>query len=336
MPSQRKTRAPAGASALTGRETEEELERIFAILRRAKLTMWAAEGQEGNFAIRLWTPGAERVYGYTRDEALGSSYIDLIVNPAERQQAIDDHMRMVDNDEEYEWDWAADDLAKDGTTRTVLTNCFPIWDEDLGKSLLAEIAVDVSRKEQASRKLRQLQAETMSKEYKAANMRWMAAVEGIYSSIAKLSGGESTSGPIAAPAASHAVRTIVDGEPAVRLWLRTMDGPVLADGSSALSSKAAVDELEAFKALTETSSPEAVFIDSHDRNAEFARGRRRGKGPAAAVIPIQFAFELRGVLTIHFAEERRITESERSALSQLGLHLGVALAMEELSREQLR
>lgn len=336
MPSQRRTKATAPVGVLSGDESVQDRHLIFEILQRAKLTMWAAEGPESNFAIRLWTRGAESVYGYSSEEALGQNYIDLIVNPAERDQAIEDHIRIVANDEEYIWDWSADDRAKDGTTRTVLTNCFPIWDPELKKFLLGEVAVDISSIEQASRKLRQLQAASIDRSHQADTLRGIAAVEGMYSSIATVTGGGDTLGvPVTAPAASAAVRAIVDGAPSVRLWLRSSEGPELADGSDPLV-KPVFDEEAAFEELAASSSPSPLFIDSRDRGSSLARARPRGKVKAGAAIPIVFPFEMSGMLAIHFSDTRRITDSERASLGQLGLHLGVALKLEELSLELQR
>ncbi len=67
------------------------------------MTVWAADGSENDYSIQLWSEGARRVYGHTRDAALGASYIDVFVNPKEKTQAVADHQRMVQTGEVYEW-----------------------------------------------------------------------------------------------------------------------------------------------------------------------------------------------------------------------------------------
>lgn len=329
MPS-RRSRPDERNHSLISDEDDGDLALILEILRRAKLTIWAADGPEDDFGVCYWSRGAERVYGYSREEAVGNNYIDLFVNPSEREQAIADHVRMVAEDEEYEWDWAADDVAKDGAVHTMLTNCFPVLDPRRNKWVLAELGVDISKKEQASAKLRKLQAESVIKEAKASNLRWMGAVASLYSTTGRLSSPDADGVGAATRAAAVAVRRVVEGNPLVRVWLTAPTGAILADGSDDLDGRPVIEEASALALLEQQADHrEAMFLDSHDRDTLPAPSRFRGKGRAAAVIPIEFGLKLRGMLVLHFRENRRISESERSALAYLGMHIGVVLAMEE-------
>ena len=90
-------RDPLAAPDEPSRESpvSQDDELLLQIIRGARLTLWAADDAEENFAIRLWNKGAEHIYGYTRAEALGRNYIELFVNPDERDNAISDHEQVL-------------------------------------------------------------------------------------------------------------------------------------------------------------------------------------------------------------------------------------------------
>ncbi|MFD3425316.1 ATP-binding protein [Nocardia fluminea] len=116
---------------------------LFAeIAASVSASMWAAAGPEEDYAIRLWNRGAEQLYGFTRDEALGENYLTLFVNELERGQAMADHDDIVRSGREFRN--LANDIMSDGTERLLLTVGFPLDDRITGERLLAEVGIDVT------------------------------------------------------------------------------------------------------------------------------------------------------------------------------------------------
>ena len=71
--------------------TEAERVLILQLAAHLDLVFWSASGEQENFAIHVWSPGAEKMYGIPKSEAIGANYLDLFVNPTEREQAQRDH-----------------------------------------------------------------------------------------------------------------------------------------------------------------------------------------------------------------------------------------------------
>jgi PAS domain S-box-containing protein len=105
-------------------------------------SMWAAAGPEANYAIRLWNRGAERLYGVSREEAIGENYLTLFVNELERDQAIADHADIVRTGQEFRN--LANDIMADGSERLLLTVGFSLHDPSAQENLLAEVGIDVT------------------------------------------------------------------------------------------------------------------------------------------------------------------------------------------------
>lgn len=105
------------------------------------MAIWAAAGPDHDFAIQAWSPGAEEMYGISRDDALGKNYIDLFVNELERTQAIADHIEVATTQEMYR-NLARDKIA--GKDAVILTMGFGLWHPELEEYMQAEIAVDVT------------------------------------------------------------------------------------------------------------------------------------------------------------------------------------------------
>jgi signal transduction histidine kinase len=123
------------------RLSEQELTFLLDIALQVPIAIWAASGPKYNYAIQLWSPGAEEMYGIKRAEALGQNYIELFVNDLERSQAIMDHERVSTTREPYR------NLARDkikGKDAVILTQGFALWHPDLQEYMQAEIAVDVT------------------------------------------------------------------------------------------------------------------------------------------------------------------------------------------------
>lgn len=113
-----------------------------AIIQGIDASLWAAAGPDHGFQIRFWNRGAERIYGYTAEDAIGQNYLDLFVDEYEREQASLDHAEIVETGRTYRN--LANDKAADGSVRRMLTMGFPLRDPADGAWLLGELGVDVS------------------------------------------------------------------------------------------------------------------------------------------------------------------------------------------------
>ena len=128
-------------SELEGRRAASREDRLkLAILDRAPLSIWACNKK---FEIVLWTVGSTKIYKYEKENAIGKNYLQLFVDPPERYQSLIDCCRIVDDDY-VQTNCLAYDVNQDGEHRTMLTNCFRIWDEDNEEYLQAEVALDIS------------------------------------------------------------------------------------------------------------------------------------------------------------------------------------------------
>ncbi len=116
---------------------------LFAeIAANVSASIWAAAGPESNYEIRLWNRGAERLYGLSREQAIGENYLTLFVNELERDQAVIDHDDILRNRREFRN--LANDIMSDGTERLLLTVGFPLYDRTTQEYLLAELGIDVT------------------------------------------------------------------------------------------------------------------------------------------------------------------------------------------------
>ncbi|MCL5952133.1 MAG: PAS domain-containing sensor histidine kinase [Chloroflexi bacterium] len=111
-----------------------------AIVDRAPFSVWACNR---DFEIVLWNAYAEVLYGLSKKEAMGRSYLETFVDPPEREQSRVDCLRVIDQDN-MQKNFLAYDRVTGGTHRTVLTNVFRVWDEDDGEFLQAEVGLDIS------------------------------------------------------------------------------------------------------------------------------------------------------------------------------------------------
>jgi len=130
--------------------TEDRL--FLAIVKQAPFTMWASKGKEGNYEITLWNEGAEKIYGFKKDTALGKNYLDLFINDLEREESAADCEEVIQGQEFR--NFLATDIAADGSRRIMLTNCFRIWDGT--EYLQAEVGLDVSELESSEEEYRTL------------------------------------------------------------------------------------------------------------------------------------------------------------------------------------
>ncbi len=134
-----------------------------SFMRGAPVSMWACNRE---FSIVLWTPGAESIYGISQSDAIGKNYLELFVDPPEREQSRIDCIRVIDEG----WtqcNCLAYDVGPDGNRRHMLTNVFRIREPRTGGYLQAEIGVqinDLGLRVDDHRRLRELGIELLSKQ----------------------------------------------------------------------------------------------------------------------------------------------------------------------------
>ncbi|WP_031476353.1 PAS domain-containing protein [Streptomyces bicolor] len=63
---------------------DEGAELIHALLDQIPVSFWMSRGRDGGYEIVLWNAAASRIYGYSKAEAIGTSFLDLFVEPESR------------------------------------------------------------------------------------------------------------------------------------------------------------------------------------------------------------------------------------------------------------
>lgn len=307
---------------------EDDIPLILDILSQAKMTFWAGCGADDDYAIRLWNPGAEEIYGHSRSDALGRSYIDLFVNPRERNRAIEDHARIIQSGEIYEWDWAADDLTSDNQVRTMLTHCFRVRDPKDGKWLLAEMGVDISDFTRATQQLRMLRED----DFERREMTLAYAVGEIGSAVAQV--GVEGSARSVAEKVFAAARQAVSGVGRCTAWLVDGSGTERIDEGD-LSTGAAFMEEEAFSTVIATGEP--IFFDTSDMESKgtaLSIAGRRGRKRSFAVLPLRtFHSNQLGAMGVSLTSGKPLLKRDRDRLESVAAFAGPLLSVaRELQR----
>jgi PAS domain S-box-containing protein len=114
--------------------------------------------------IRLWNSGAEQMFGYSVDEALGQS-LDIIIPENQRPRHWEGYFKVMETGEtRYAKDLlAAPALRKDGSRISTEFSMTIIRDEDGGIAGTAAVMRDVTAKWQKEKALRARLAELESK-----------------------------------------------------------------------------------------------------------------------------------------------------------------------------
>ncbi|UKJ77679.1 PAS domain-containing protein [Azospirillum brasilense] len=124
--------------------TENDLQRLGLALLNSPAEAIAYSDREG--IIRFWNAGAERVFGFTADEALGQS-LDIIIPDRQRQRHWDGYDQVMKTGESR---YGSGDLLsvpatrKDGTRISVEFTIVPLKDTDGTMLGMAAVMRDVS------------------------------------------------------------------------------------------------------------------------------------------------------------------------------------------------
>ncbi|MFC3578488.1 PAS domain-containing sensor histidine kinase [Streptomyces yaanensis] len=123
---------------------DEGADLIHALLDQIPVSFWMSRGRDGGYEIVLWNAAASRIYGYTKQEAIGSSFLDLFVDEPQKDQAREDADRIIAGVPLVvpAVNCIAVDRDRHGNPVALLTNAFRVEFE--GESFQAELAVDLT------------------------------------------------------------------------------------------------------------------------------------------------------------------------------------------------
>ena len=114
---------------------EEELK--LAIFDQIPFTIWAANR---DFEIVLWNDYCKTNYGHSATEAVGRDYVHLFVDEIEAEDSRKDCLAVIDRAACFP-NFLAYDHAKDGTPRTMLTNCFRVLNSARNEYIQVEVGI---------------------------------------------------------------------------------------------------------------------------------------------------------------------------------------------------
>jgi PAS domain S-box-containing protein len=100
--------------------------------------------------IISWNPAAEKLYGYSAEEAIGKG-VDLFVPPAELADTASRHRRVVETGQPLSWEQHGH--RKDGTAFVSAVNIFPILDAARKIISVAGIGRDITALKETERQL---------------------------------------------------------------------------------------------------------------------------------------------------------------------------------------
>jgi PAS domain S-box-containing protein len=106
--------------------------------------------------IRFWNPGAERIFGFTRDDAIGRS-LDMIIPERLRQRHWDGYRRTMESGKSRYGEGdvlSVPALRKNGTTISVEFTVMLLTDESGEMTGIAAIMRDVTKRFEEMRRLK--------------------------------------------------------------------------------------------------------------------------------------------------------------------------------------
>jgi len=286
---------------------------LLEIVLNAPITVWAASGEEDDYAIRYWNPGAEETYGYSSSEAIGSNYLDLFVNELERHDAVIDHKHITSTGIVFRG-FSAEDRRRDGSPARMFTQAFRIWDDEQGKYLLGEVGVDISEIQKSEGYLSRMREVQLQQHAAAARIDMLNQLNQVLAQIMNAPNDEKGLERVAV-ALTAAAGGFLGHDTSVRIWYIDRAGKLVpgTDLAPEPFSKEFV-ESEAVDWTLRTAQP--LFFDQESgltaKQLPFAsRSIRTARRRPFALLPLASATDTIGVLVISFGERRRqLTASE--------------------------
>lgn len=325
-------------------ELTREDKLFLAIVEQSPFSMWASKCKSGNYEIVLWNKGAEQIYGFSEDEAIGLDFTTLFVCDEEREQARIDTDKIVREGEVFR-NFLAEDIAQDGSKKIVLTNCFRIWDDQEQEYLQVEIGLDVSELEKSEQKLRSLRELAIKQQAANERIKLLDKLRGVTTLITS-SIHEEEGLPKVLRLIVDSVDDLVDEDTVSVICLYNgQDGkngqlanPVLCivnrDYSSVTSYfESDKDGLGAYAIYTK----EAIFVDGRrglPENYVKSRGQIQDRTHSIAVLPLVSGSEAPGVLFVqlpqHYIFSQEIEEALRLFAEQATIAVENARLIEKL------
>lgn len=233
--------------------------------------------------------------------------------------------------EEFNWNFAAEDRTKDGTERTILGNCFRVWDQAHGRYLIAELGIDLSDFQRSASEFRRVRELSMLQDEAVTRLRTFKALNAVNAAIAKLADhpdGRGLARVVHASAA--AVSEMFTGAPCSRVWLvDDAETARLADGSDDLPTLPMVNE----RAMVDTVVREQrALFDVPMTSSPLERDRQS----SFAAVPLLFGADAVGVLLVFFPTQRDLGDDDRLLLQHFGTQVAVAIRMAKLAGEMQR
>lgn len=142
-------------------ERRNELLFILQFFRTIPMPMWTCDL---NAKIASWNSIAASTYGYSARQALGKSYIDLFVSPAEREQAAIDLKNIVWGQEGDRHFNLCRDKDEHGESIYLATCCFPVLDPRTSALMQAEVSIDLRNLTELQRELEEMYFKHRQKE----------------------------------------------------------------------------------------------------------------------------------------------------------------------------
>jgi PAS domain S-box-containing protein len=163
-----------------------QIELKLAIFDKLPMPVWACDR---DCKIVFWNDGAARLYQYSSEEVLGKDFVNLFVNPPERDKARADCIEIIDQNKP--WKNMADDIDKHGNTQKLVTHCFPIYDIAGHAGLQVEISYEAQDYDKLSTELAELHAASKRQLDKARDRAEEALKDGHSAERARLRDWES-------------------------------------------------------------------------------------------------------------------------------------------------
>ena len=284
------------------------------------------------FQVREWSASAQRIFGHTREQALGQHA--RFITPPERWEVLDRILLSLSRGEKSSVDGIGPSLCADGRTVLCRWSFQPIVDHEGRAVGLASFAEDITEQratEEALRQLEQRRAEFLQRQFEVA---------GAFMRGDALRSGDGTAALHAITEGAHRVLAVARAS----IWMHDEERQQLhcADlylrdaGHSSGTVLMESDYPSYFQALQQQRVIAANDAAADPRTCEFRHGYLDVHGIGAMLdVPVLQQGRLRAVLCLeHVGGIHEWTAEEQGFAATLGDHLLIVL--ETLDRQRAR